>query len=420
MHASNGRLNFFFISNLYPPNAVGGYERLCHENALALSARGHEVFVLTSGYGSKKADYPGITVDRSLQLLADHTDIYRPFDAQASERERINRHNVDRMQRLVAERKPDIIFAWNLFFLDRSFFDALQETGRRLAFLLTDNWLLCFLRPDFWQTYFTENVLASFSWKHELKSVAARLLAGRGRKRFHIRGRAVFPSRFMRDLYARGGIGFQDAAVIHHGVNLAAHGDSAYCDRGELRRPGCLHLLFAGRVVEMKGVHTILEAMPEILRTLSGHDVRLDILGDAQDRQYLERLQKTAASLNIQDRIRFLPPVPESSLFDLFQQYDLYLFPSLYEPFSLTLIHALEAGIPTVSSSAGGNPEIIFHGRTGMLFSKGDAASLAKMVVQLARSGELRRRISATARTVSREFTFTRMIERIEEYMKRV
>lgn len=418
MHTSDGRMKFFFISNLYPPNTVGGYERLCHENALALSGRGHDVFVLTSSYGNKKADYPGITVDRSLQLLADHADIYRPFHAKAPERERINQHNIQQLQHQMQEQKPDIIFVWNLFFLDRSFFDALQHIGSRVVFLLTDNWLLCFLRPDYWQTYFSENVLPSFSWKRQLKSTLFRLFSGKRNNQVQIRGRAIFPSRFMQNLYSQGGIGFRDSTVIHHGVNLAIHDHGAYRERSTLCSPGKVKLLFAGRVVEIKGVHTILEAMPEIKRSLTEYDVRLDILGDSQDQQYLERLRKLAGSLDILDRITFLSPVPEAELFNLFQQYDLYLFPSLYEPFSLTLIHALEAGIPTIASDAGGNPEIVFPGRTGLLFSRGEARSLAKAVIKLVRNGSLCQRISKGARNISHDYTFTRMIKRIEEYME--
>ena len=69
----------------------------------------------------------------------------------------------------------------------------------------------------------------------------------------------------------------------------------------------------------------------------------------------------------------FGPPYPDS-LPELFEEHDIYVFPSLYEPFSLTLIHALACGIPTAASRVGGNVEIVRDGVSGVLFKKGDPA----------------------------------------------
>ena len=112
----------------------------------------------------------------------------------------------------------------------------------------------------------------------------------------------------------------------------------------------------------MKGVHTILEALPEIIRGLPKTEVRLTVLGDCRDRQYVERLEGMIQRLDLGGKVEFLPPIPESDLFGLFQDNDIFLFPSLYEPFSLTLIHAMASGIPTVASDVGGNKEIVFPG----------------------------------------------------------
>ena len=55
-------MRILVLSNLYPPNVVGGYERLCFEVTAGLAAMGHEMVVLTSRYGGKVADYPGQVV----------------------------------------------------------------------------------------------------------------------------------------------------------------------------------------------------------------------------------------------------------------------------------------------------------------------------------------------------------------------
>src|SRR4051812_38154383 len=115
------------LSNLYPPNVVGGYERLCFDVASALAAQGHGITVLTSRYGGKVADYPGQTIIREWDLLTG-ADIYVPYAGTAEERERINRSNLETLRRVMHQASPEVVFAWNLFFLDAGVLDALEHS----------------------------------------------------------------------------------------------------------------------------------------------------------------------------------------------------------------------------------------------------------------------------------------------------
>ena len=82
-------MRILFLSNLYPPNVVGGYERLCYEVAAGLSARGHEIAVLTSDYGGRVAEYPGQQVERCWTLPVGSRAIYAPYDGPRQDREKI-------------------------------------------------------------------------------------------------------------------------------------------------------------------------------------------------------------------------------------------------------------------------------------------------------------------------------------------
>ena len=78
-------MRILVVSNLYPPNIVGGYERLCFNVASELARRGHDIPVLTSGYGGEVADYPRQRVQRRLQLLVGNS-IYEPYPGGDAER----------------------------------------------------------------------------------------------------------------------------------------------------------------------------------------------------------------------------------------------------------------------------------------------------------------------------------------------
>lgn len=410
-------MNILIISNLYPPNVVGGYERLCFDMASALAARNHRISVLTSNYGGRVEDYSGQDVERSLRLLADERDIYRSFSASGDERKAINAHNKIVLERKLVEVKPDVLFVWNLFFFDLSLLHAIQTADCRTVFLLTDNWFILFLKPEFWYRYFTKEILSSNSWMPAIRASFARLLSRVHPGNLSINCQAIFSSRFMHELYVQAGFRFRKSEVIPHGVRLFLHHDSEYRDRMFPVEKGRLQLLFAGRVVEMKGVHTILEALPEIIRALPRTEVRLTVLGDCRDGQYVRKLEGMIQRQDLGGNVEFLGPIPEVDLFGLFQNKDFFLFPSLYEPFSLTLIHAMAAGIPTVASDVGGNKEIIFPGRTGLLFSKGDSRSLTRAVLNLAGNPTLSRTVAVGARKLAQDYSFQKMVQKIEVYL---
>jgi glycogen(starch) synthase len=412
-------MKILFITNLYPPNIVGGYEKLCFDVVSGFVARGHQTIVLTSDYGGKVEDFPGQKVERSLKLFATEGNIYQPFERTPEERAAMNAHNSEMLRKIVERDQPQVIFLWNLFFLDPSLVETIERLRLPIAYLLTDNWFIIFLNAAFMQDYFAQRVFSDQPAPSYYLSMK-RWVKRQRNQSFHIRGHAIFASRFMRDLYTEAGFRFEHNTVIYHGVNLSEHSPADFVDRRRLIQQGELGLLVAGRIVEIKGVHTAIAALLPISHMLPNMKVRLTVLGNDQDRPYMQKLSSQIAQLGVTNMIDFAMPVAESELFKLFQSYDIYLFPSLYEPFSLTLIHALNAGIPTVASNAGGNPEIVHHMQTGMLFPKSHSQELAKAVVKLALDDSLRQAVSENAQNVTYRYTFGHMLGEVEHLLEKM
>ena len=404
-------MKILFVSNLYPPNVCGGYERLCFSVADALAARGHTIGVLTSSYGGKSAEYPGHRVWRSLFLFATENNIYEPFSVSPERRADLNSVNVNQLHAVADEFKPDVVFVWNMYFFDAILLDAIERRfGDRAVYFVTDNWLISFFNGDFLGQYFPRVVFGTET-DEDVKH--------RGVP-FALRGRALFGSAYMERFYAAAGLRFASQEVIHNGVTLPDVPESRYRDRFLPVRRGALRLLFAGRIVDVKGVHLILEALPLITAALPDVAVSLDIVGDSQDEAYRARLDAIVERHGIAGMVRRREPVGVDELFALFQDHDIYLFPSLYEPFALTLIHALHAGVPTVASAVGGNTEIVHNRETGMLFRNNDAHDLARAVLALHREPLLRQRVARQARLVSSRFTFAHMVENIDRALRAV
>ncbi len=136
-------------------------------------------------------------------------------------------------------------------------------------------------------------------------------------------------------------------------------------------------------------------------------DVDLLLAGDGPGRAGLER---QAADLGIAGRVKFLGvrrDVP-----DLLRAADIFALTSVSEAASLTLLEAMAAGLPVVVTEVGGNPEIVRHGREGLLVPRGDASALAEALGQLLDDPARAMNLGRAGRTrVGRRYRLGRTVE---------
>jgi glycosyltransferase involved in cell wall biosynthesis len=82
---------------------------------------------------------------------------------------------------------------------------------------------------------------------------------------------------------------------------------------------------------------------------------------------------------------------------------DVYISPSFYESFGMSIIEAMAAGIPVVAASVGAVPELISNNETGLLVQPNSAPEIADAVCRLFANSELKRTISSSARELVRQ-----------------
>lgn len=169
-------------------------------------------------------------------------------------------------------------------------------------------------------------------------------------------------------------------------------------------------VLFVGRLVNEKGVHVLIEAMPKILSNY--HDVKFVIAGKGP---CLNSLIEQSRKLNVSDRLYFTGFVSEEVLLKLYKCADIAVFPSIYEPFGIVALEGMVAGIPVVVSDTGGLREIINHYEDGMKFYSGNSNSLADCIIELLKNNGLSERIRNVAlQKVHRLYNWNNITEKIE------
>lgn len=118
------------------------------------------------------------------------------------------------------------------------------------------------------------------------------------------------------------------------------------------------------------------------------------------------------------DRLRYLGFVEGAR--GLLPQADVFVLTSRTEGLGTSVLDAMAAGVPVVSTAAGGIPEMIDHERTGLLVPPGDAAALAAAIQRVLDDPALGKRLADAARVRVRDFDVERTIERTEELYRRL
>lgn len=150
------------------------------------------------------------------------------------------------------------------------------------------------------------------------------------------------------------------------------------------------------------------------------HEVRkkvpstLILVGDGPDRSSCELLVR---ELGLQAHVKFLGKQLE--LVPILSAADLFLMPSQSESFGLSALEAMSCGVPVVSSSVGGLPELQVHGETGYIAEIGDVERMARYAIELLTNEAKHRLFSANARKRAVEhFDVNTIVSRYEAYLE--
>jgi len=142
-----------------------------------------------------------------------------------------------------------------------------------------------------------------------------------------------------------------------------------------------------------KGLETLLDAFAMVHGLVPG--MKLAIVGSGT---CLASLRERAQALGILPACVFEPATSQVS--EWLHAIDIFVLPSLSEAFSNSLMEAMACGCCVAASRVGGNPELVTHGETGMLFEPRDSSQLAEVLRLLVRDPVRRRNMASNAVTL--------------------
>ncbi len=171
--------------------------------------------------------------------------------------------------------------------------------------------------------------------------------------------------------------------------------DSAFFAPAESGATATFVIGYVGRLVEEKGVDTLLRAVAGLD---ARRDWRLDFIGSGPLQEPLQRL---AAELGIGDRVRFEGWVASAEMPTRLRALDTLAVPSLTRPnwkeqFGRVLIEGMACGVPVVGSDSGEIPHVI--GDAGLIFPEGNVQALRDRLSHLMADAHLRTELAVRGR----------------------
>lgn len=211
--------------------------------------------------------------------------------------------------------------------------------------------------------------------------------------------------------------------VLYNGVDLKAFLSlwENTAAREELRRKHELQnstvILYAGRLVEEKGVHVLIEAFKGLAQENKAGSGKRTLLvagaytfSDGRSTPYIDSLKKAAEGYDV----RFLGHIPRTEISKYFLMSDMLAFPSLWkEPFGMTAVEAMASGLPVVAFNQGGPVEMITPESDGILIPiEEKVLGLSRALERLCTNPALRERLGRRARKTAEErFSWQKIAE---------
>jgi glycosyltransferase involved in cell wall biosynthesis len=207
----------------------------------------------------------------------------------------------------------------------------------------------------------------------------------------------------------------------HRHMEIIPYGiDPAWLDKGPSRqgavlRGGAKRLIgTVGRLVPQKSTRTLLQAAPQLLA--AEPSTRFVVVGDGP---LLHELQAQARDLGIEESVRFLGYCDD--LVSIYSALDVFVLPSRYEGFPISLLEAMAMGAPVVATNVIGISDALENGSNGLLVPYDSPGDLADAVLRLLSDNSLRNTLRSNARNRIRDcYTRDKFAARMESFYRRL
>ncbi len=188
-------------------------------------------------------------------------------------------------------------------------------------------------------------------------------------------------------------------------VVISANGVDRSFFAARLPRKEAKNLLFVGQWMERKGIKYLIEAFSRLACTKP--DLQLWCIGTLLDEQTV----LADFPDKVRARVIVRPKISREEISKIYQESDVFVFPSLFEGSSLALLEAMASGLPIVTTPVGAAPDMLESEASALLVPARDSLALAEAVQRLLVDGSLRERLGRQAQAVAERYEGSRLYQ---------
>src|SRR3989344_5288669 len=373
-------MRILFLSDDFPPEAMGGAGIVAFRLARAMRGRGHDIFVITTIRDRSKEDLVG-TESNGLKIFK----IYAEYNHRW--REYISLYNpqtIRKIKRIIDEVRPDVVNAHNVhFFLSYHSLKLAKNSGARIILTAHDPMSYSYGKVD------------DSSRGSGIKSRIYKLRHNPFRNmaiRYYFRNvdKVLAVSDALAEALRNNNI--QKVTTIHNGIDVddwivSEEWDSRF--RASHRLSNKKVVLFSGRLSGAKGGQLIVPAMARVIKKVP--EAVLLVVGKEED--YVGAMKSSAANSNIFENIIFTGWLDGEEIKKAYFASDVVVTPSVYlDPFPTVNLEAMAAKKPVVGTCLGGTPELVVNNETGYIVDPNDLELMSDKIAALLKDSSLARK----------------------------
>lgn len=209
--------------------------------------------------------------------------------------------------------------------------------------------------------------------------------------------------------YRRAGVPDEKIAVIPNGIDLSEYADLP--PKGSFRKKHNIDekiVLYLGRIHRIKGVDILVRAFANVVDKLD--DVKLVIVGP--DDGYLGELEALIKSLKIEDKVLISGPLYGRDKLEAYVDADVYVLPSRYETFPMSILEAVACGTPIILTENCGINEY-FRSKVGLAV-KPDPDALSGAMLEMLLNEQQMSNFRQNCRSIVDAFSISRIVSKLE------
>jgi len=377
------RNKILILTGIFPPD-IGGPATQLDALIKELIKNGYQVQVLTFGQSDKtKYPYPVKRVSN-----------YWPYFLKSF---------VFLINGLFFALKSDILYSQDLY--------TAGLTSLIIKKILRKPLVTRFVGDSAWETasargWINDDILTfqekKYSWSIEWrKKIRKKILVNSDK--------IIVVSYFLKDLVQKIGLAKEKIKVIYNSIDFLDTEPSS-ANKKELKQKlgfKGITLLTIARLTPWKGVDMLIEIMPKLIEKYG--QINLIIVGKGQE---LNKLKNLAQSLNLENSVFFLGKLDRQQTIEHLKAADLFVLNTNYEGMSHCLLEAMKVGMPIITTKAGGNPETIKDGQTGLLTDYRNKEQWLKAISSILDNPALAERLVKEAKEDLERFSWSKLIQK--------